>query len=305
MGINAEVLNDHEPGHYRVRHVLAESPRVSVVLIFEGNAPLLRTCVRDLYEKIGYANFEIVVVSTAAFAQETKACLAELAEDHDSLSVLEWDGPFNKAQIANFAVKNTQGEFLLFLNDDASILTDDALEQLLGYFQRPDVGVVGPKQLFIDGTVEHAGIVVGGSRVVTPLFRHMDAESQGYLDRAVVAQNVSAVTGDCMMLRRSAYEEVGGFSEEFTLFYADVDFCLKVRNAGYYTVFTPHVLLSHLHSVSRMRIRSKEISIRRRKEAALLQSAWPSIFVEGDAFYNPNLNPDSSYFAMKRGKPQG
>lgn len=305
MGINAEVLNDHEPGHYRVRHVLAESPRVSVVLIFEGNAPLLRTCVRDLYEKIGYANFEIVVVSTAAFAQETKACLAELAEDHDSLSVLEWDGPFNKAQIANFAVKNTQGEFLLFLNDDASILTDDALEQLLGYFQRPDVGVVGPKQLFIDGTVEHAGIVVGGSRVVTPLFRHMDAESQGYLDRAVVAQNVSAVTGDCMMLRRSAYEEVGGFSEEFTLFYADVDFCLKVRNAGYYTVFTPHVLLSHLHSVSRMRIRSKEISIRRRKEAALLQSAWPSIFVEGDAFYNPNLNPDSSYFAMKRGKPRG
>lgn len=154
--------------------------------------------------------------------------------------------PIHNAQIANFAVKNTQGEFLLFLNDDARILTDCALEQLLGYFQRPDVGVVGPKQLFIDGTVEHAGIVVGGSRVVTPLFRHMDAESQGYLDRAVVAQNVSAVTGDCMMLRRSAYEEVGGFSEEFTLFYADVDFCLKVRNAGYYTVFTPHVLLSHL-----------------------------------------------------------
>ena len=305
VGINAEVLNDREPGHYRVRHVLAESPHVSVVLIFEGNAPLLRTCVRDLYEKIDYANFEIVVVSTAAFAQETKACLAELTEDHDNLSVLEWDGPFNKAQIANFAVKNTQGEFLLFLNDDARILTDCALEQLLGYFQRPDVGVVGPKQLFIDGTVEHAGIVVGGSRVVTPLFRHMDAESQGYLDRAVVAQNVSAVTGDCMMLRRSAYEEVGGFSEEFTLFYADVDFCLKVRNAGYYTVFTPHVLLSHLHSVSRMRIRSKEISIRRRREAALLQSAWPSIFVEGDAFYNPNLNPDSSYFAMKRGKPRG
>ncbi len=84
-----------------------------------------------------------------------------MVEDHDSLSVLEWDGPFNKAQIANFAVKNTQGEFLLLLNDDARILTDDALEQLLGYFQRPDVGVVGPKQLFIDGTVEHAGIVVG------------------------------------------------------------------------------------------------------------------------------------------------
>lgn len=305
VGIHAEVLNAEEPGHYRVRHVLTEEPHVSIVLIFEGNAPLLRTCVRDLYEKIAYANFDIAVVDTAPSTEETKACLTELSEEHESLSVLDWGGPFNKAQIANFAAENTEGEFLLFLNDDARILTDDALESLLGYFQRPDVGVVGPKQLFIDGTVEHAGIVVGGSRVVTPLFRHMDAESQGYLDRAVVAQNVSAVTGDCMMLRRSAFEEVGGFSEEFTLFYADVDFCLKVRKAGYYTVFTPHVLLSHLHSVSRMRIRSKELNIRRRREAALLQSAWPSLFVEGDAFYNPNLNHDSSYFAMKRGKSRG
>lgn len=305
MGIHAEVLNADKPGHYRVRHVLTETPRVTVVLIFEGNAPLLRTCVRDLYEKIGYANFEVVVVATARCSEESKACLADLSEAHETLSFLDWDGPFNKAKIANFAAKNTEGEFLLFLNDDARILTDDALEALLGYFQRPDVGVVGPKQLFVDGTVEHAGIVVGGSRVVTPLFRHMDAQSHGYLDRAVVAQNVSAVTGDCMMLRRSTWEEVGGFSEEFTLFYADVDFCLKARKAGYYTVFTPYVLLSHLHSVSRMRIRSKEISIRRRREAALLQSAWPDVFVEGDSFYNPNLNHDSSYFAMKREKPRG
>lgn len=305
VGINAEVLNANAPGHYRVRHVLTETPHVSVVLIFEGNAPMLRTCVRDLYEKISYANFEVVVVSAVKTSEAAKACLAELEESYETLSVLSWDGPLNKAKIANFAAAHTEGEFLLFLNDDARILTDDALEVLLGYFQRPDVGVVGPKQLFIDGTVEHAGIVVGGTRVVTPLFRHMDAESQGYLDRAVVAQNVSAVTGDCMMLRRSIFEEVGGFSEEFTLYYADVDFCLKAKSAGYYTVFTPYVLLSHLHSVSRMRIRSKELSIRRRREAALLQSAWPRIFVEGDSFYNPNLNHDSSYFAMKRGKSRG
>lgn len=304
MGLNAEVLNAEEPGHYRVRHVLAQTPHVSVVLMFEGNAPLLRTCVRDLYEKLTYGNFEIVVVG-AAQTPQAQACLEELSRDHQNFTFLAWQGPLNKAEIANYAAKNTEGEFLLFLNDDARILTDDALEVLLGYFQSPDVGVVGPKQLFIDGTVEHAGIVVGGQRVVTPLFRHMDAESHGYLDRAVVAQNVSAVTGDCMMLRRSTLEEVGGFSEEFTLFYADVDFCLKARKAGYYTVFTPYVLLSHLHSVSRMRIRSKELSIRRRREAALLQSAWPDVFVEGDAFYNPNLNHDNSYFAMKREKPQG
>ena len=160
--------------------------------------------------------------------------------------------------------------------------------------------MVGPRQLFVDGTVEHAGIVLGGSRVITPLSRYLPAERKGQLDRSNVSQNVSAVTGDCMMIRRATFEEVGGFTESFTMYCSDVDFCLKAQEKGYYTVFTPHVDLSHFRSVSRIRNYSKALRIKKRREAALLQYCWPRYFVEGDPFYNPNLDPDSSYFALKR-----
>ena len=233
-GIHAEVLATDQPDHYRVRHVLVDTPHVAiVVLALSGDCALLGTCIRALY------------------------------------------------------------------NDDTRITTPEALEVFLGYFQSNDVGIVGPKQLFVDGTIEHAGIVVGGSRVVTPLFRHMDSSWHGYLDRASVAQNVSAVTGDCMMVRRSVLDEVGGFDESFSLFYADVDLCLRAREKGYFTVFTPHVCLSRFHSISRVTVMSRTRRIEIRREEALLQARWPRVFEEGDAFYNPNLDPDSSFFALK------
>lgn len=298
VGINAEVLNEREPGHYRVRHVLTDSPHVVVMIPSENNPELLRQCVRSLYAKVRYKNFEVVVADVSDDCDEVRACLADLESSFDTLSVLHWEGDFNRARIANHVAAHTDCEFLLFLNDDTRVLDDDALEVMLGYFQSAEVGVVGPKQLFVDGTIEHAGIAVGGSNGVTPLFRHMASDWQGYLDRAVVTQNVSAVTDDCMMVRRAAFDAVGGFDDAFSLFYAGVDFCLKARDAGFLTVFTPHVCFSHLCSVSRVRTHSKSRQIALRREVALLQASWPRLFVEGDVFYNPNLDPDSSYFAL-------
>lgn len=299
MGFHAEVLNADVQGHYRVRHVLVETPHVVIVIPSENNAELLQPCIRSLYNKLTYRNFEVVVVEVGESDSATQECLEQLTDRYDTLSVIPWKEEFNRARMANHVAEQTTGEYFLFLNDDTRVLTDDALEVLLGYFQSSDVGVVGPKQLFVDGTIEHAGIVVGGSRGVTPLFRHMSADCRGYLDRAMVAQNVSAVTGDCMMVRRSVLDEVGGFTDAFSIFYADVDFCLKAREAGYYTVFTPYVCLSRFHSVSRVRNYSKSLRIKFRQEAALLESSWPRYFVEGDTFYNCNLDPDSSYFALK------
>ena len=300
LGLKAEVLNEDVAGHYRVRHVLVDHPHVVIVVSYEGDPVLLQTCVKSLYDKITYQNFEIVVVDAGSHTEADQKCFDTLRDQYDTFSVLSWNEPINRPKMANFAAQQTKGEFLLFVNGDARILSNDAIEVLLGYFQSPNVGIVGPKQLFVDGTIEHAGIVVGGTRVVTPLFRHLPSSWHGYLDRARVAQNVSAVTGECMMIRRSAYDEVGGFSEELALFYGDVDFCLKVRNAGYLTVYTPFVELGHLKSATRLRIHSKELRIKRRREMAYLQSAWPEVFIEGDAFGNPNLDPDSSYFALKQ-----
>ena len=300
IGLTAEVLFSDIPCHYHVRHVLVETPPVTIVVTFEGNAEALLACVRSIYAKTpNYKNFDVMVVDVSG-EEETAPVLQQLKDRYETLSVVSWGGPFNRARIANFAASKTQSEFLLFLKDDVRIVTEDALDTLLGYFQSEDVGVVGPKQLFVDGTIEHAGIVLGGSRVITPLSRFMPEDWRGYLDRARVAQNVTAVTGDCMMVRRSVFDEVGGFTDDFTFMYSDVDFCLKAREAGYYTVFTPYVCLSHSRSVSRVRNYSKELRTTIKREAAMLQYLWPRDFVEGDAFYNPNLDPDNSYFALKR-----
>lgn len=300
VGLSAEVLNAAQPGHYRVRHILSEAPHVTIVVPSTCDNPeLLETCIRTLYAKVDYRDFEVVVVDVASDSDEARACLAELDARYESLSVLRWEGEFNRACIANYVARQTTGEYLLFVNDDTRILTDCALEVLLGYFQSPEVGVVGPKQLFVDGTIEHAGIVVGGAGAITPLFRYMASDWRGYLDRAVVAQNVTAVTGDCMMVRRSVFDAVDGFDEEFSLFYADVDFCLKARDAGFLTVFTPYVCLSHFHSASRIHTHSTKRRIAMRREIALLQASWPRVFEVGDAYYNPNLDPDSSYFALR------
>lgn len=302
IGLHAEVVAEDVAGHYRVCHVLNEHPHVSIVISYEGGPEILHRCVHSLYEKISYDDFEVIVIDAGKHTQAERLEMAELRARFETLSVLDWNEPINRSKMANFAIARTEGEFLLFLNSDAHILDNDTLQVLLGYFQSPEVGIVGPKQLFVDGTIEHAGIVVGGSRAVTPLFRYLPSKWRGYLDRARVAQNVSAVTGECMMIRRSACEKVGGFSEELALFYADVDFCLKMREAGFLTVYTPFVELSHLKSTSRLRIHSKELLLQRRREMAYLQAVWSRDFVEGDAFSNPNLDRDSPYFALDHTK---
>lgn len=300
VGIKAEIMALDKNNCYQIRHVLVEDPHVVIVIPTENNPEVLIACIRSIYSKIQYCNFEVVVVSVGEAERQTQKAYDELSSRYENFSILNWNEEFNHARIANFAAEQTEGEFLLFLRDDTRVITQDALQILLGYFQSSNVGVVGPRQLFIDGTIEHAGIVVGGSRVITPLSRYLPVRAKTYPDRSDVAQNVSAVTGDCMMVRRSVFDQVNGFTESFTMYYSDVDFCLKAQEKGYYTVYTPHVDLSHFRSVSRIRNYSKALRIRKRREAALLQYYWPHYFVEGDAFYNPNLDPDSSYSALKR-----
>lgn len=299
VGIQAEVMNGESSGCYRVRHLLTSTPAVTIVIPSENNIELLTSCIRSLYNKIHYRNFEVLVVDVCnPQEKDNLRKYDQLLQRYDTLSVISWYEEFNRARIANYAASRVESEFLLFLNDDTRVITDDVLDVMMGYFQSENVGVVGPKQLFVDGTIEHAGLVVGGSNTITPLSRYMSDSYQGYFCRACVAQNVSAVTGDCMMIRRSVFERVGGFTEEFSRFYSDVDFCLKAFEQGFYTVFTPYAKLSHFRSVSRVRNYSRAERITKKREAALLQYHWPRYFVDGDALYNPNLDQDSPYFAL-------
>ena len=243
VGISAEVLSLDIPFCYRIRHVLTETPKVSIVLNTVNNADVIERCVTSLYQQISYDNFEVVVVEVGKL---------------------------------------------------------DALQTMLGYFQDEQVGIVGPQKLYLDATIEHAGLVVGGEHVITPISRYMLSDWNGYLDRCAVSRNVSAVAGECMFISKEVFDQVGGFTEDFSLAYSDVDFCLKARELGFYTVYTPYVKLTHSRSVNRMRNYSQAFLIKRTREAALIQYLWPDYFVKGDGFYNPNLDPNNPYFALRK-----
>lgn len=300
VGISAEVLSLDIPFCYRIRHVLTETPKVSIVLNTVNNADVIERCVTSLYQQISYDNFEVVVVEVGKLDAHVKDTLARLRERFSTFRTLHYDGVFNHARLANFAVEQLSSEYFFFITDDTRILTPDALQTMLGYFQDEQVGIVGPQKLYLDATIEHAGLVVGGEHVITPISRYMLSDWNGYLDRCAVSRNVSAVAGECMFISKEVFDQVGGFTEDFSLAYSDVDFCLKARELGFYTVYTPYVKLTHSRSVNRMRNYSQAFLIKRTREAALIQYLWPDYFVKGDGFYNPNLDPNNPYFALRK-----
>lgn len=288
VGIRADVTSRGLGAGYRVRHLLTTTPKVSIVIVSEGNTDTVEQCLQSIYSSSRYRNFDVTVVN----AHE------DLRNRYDSLSVLSWTEEFNRARIANFAAAHTDGDVLLFLSDDTRVLSEDFLEVMLGYFQSNDVGVVGCKQLFVDGTIEHAGFVVGSRDTITPLFRYLPNTYVDPGERFGLAHNVSAVSGECMMVRRSTFDAVEGFTEDFTRYYADIDFCLKAQAHGLYTVYTPYASLSHFRSVARIPNYSRAVRITKKREAALLQYHWPRCFVDGDVFYNPNFDQNSPYYAL-------
>jgi GT2 family glycosyltransferase len=299
VGLRAEVLPTMLPGHFRVRHILTHTPKVSIIVPSKDDPECITKCIQSIYAKVDYRNLEVVIVDQASTDPLTQACYERLTARYDSLRVLTWEGEDNLSAISNFGAANTDGDYLLFLSGDARIVSDDFVQTMLGYFQSPDVGVVGPKRLFVDGTIDHAGLVVGGSRVYTPLFHFMPSHWHGYQNRAVVARNVTAVASDCMMVKRSIFDEVGGFTEEFSLPYAGIDFCCKTGAKGYYTVFSPYAVLSRFRGVSHTLVLSEALKVEVRREASLVQYRWPERFVKGDPFFNPNLDPDSPYYSLK------
>lgn len=183
-----------------------ETPKVSIVLNTVNNADVIERCVTSLYQQISYDNFEVVVVEVGKLDAHVKDTLARLRERFSTFRTLHYDGVFNHARLANFAVEQLSSEYFFFITDDTRILTPDALQTMLGYFQDEQVGIVGPQKLYLDATIEHAGLVVGGEHVITPISRYMLSDWNGYLDRCAVSRNVSAVAGECMFISKEVFD---------------------------------------------------------------------------------------------------
>jgi GT2 family glycosyltransferase len=212
---------------------------------------------------------------------------------------LNWTAPFNYAAVNNFAAEQAAGEVFLFLNNDIEAINRDWLERLLEHAVRPEVGAVGAKLYYPDDTVQHAGIVLGICGVVGHAFRHCPRSSEGYGKRLVTARNVSAVTGACLMVRRDVFREVQGFDERLEIEFNDLDLCLKLRQRGYWNIWTPHAELYHWESKTRGSYADNPTKVARfRRELELFIENWADVLAAGDPFYNPNLTREREDFSL-------
>jgi GT2 family glycosyltransferase len=276
------------PGTYRVRYSLRERPRVSVIIPNHDQVELLRQCITSI-DRCSYSNVELVIAENASREPGTHAYYAELRQ-RPNVRVAEWAEPFNYAAVNNFAVRQATGEVLLFLNNDTEALHPDWLERMLEHALRPEVGAVGAKLFFPDGTVQHAGVVLGMGGNAAHLHQSAPGDHPGYFGRLTYVQNYSAVTAACLMCRREAFDAVGGFDERFALCYNDVDFCLKLREKGYLIVWTPEAMLRHHESKTRGPDDTPAKAERFRRESALFWERWGDLLRGGDPYYSPNLS---------------
>ena len=307
LGVHGTVEESETPFVYRMRYSLPEpAPLVSIVIPTKDHVETLDACVMSIARKATYANYEIVLVEnnsedpeTFAYYETLPARVAAASDGKGAVRVEWWPGEFNYSQIINFGVEHAKGDYLLLLNNDTEVISPGFIEEMMGYLQRPDAGVVGAKLYFADHLVQHAGILVGVRGALAHANQDFSAKREGYLARAVRPGNFSAVTGACQMVRRDVFEQVGGYNEEFAVGFNDADFCLRVWEAGYRTIFTPYAELYHYEFTSRGREEANEEKLRRwKREQALFMQRWPEFFLNGDPWLGPNLSDESEYFSV-------
>ena len=296
--IKGEVFHGNLPFYYRVKRQLIERPLVSILIPFCDQPDFLRKCVASILERTTYQHFEILGISNNSSLEETFSLMEQLAARDERIRFVEYNQPFNYSAINNFGAEQCRGEHLVLLNNDIEVLNRDWLEALLEHSQRPEVGAVGAKLYYPDNTIQHAGVIVGIGGFAGHGHRHFPRSSAGYFNRLNCIQNLSAVTAALLMVKRSCYEQVLGLDEEHLgVALNDVDFCLKLRDAGYLNIFTPYAEALHYESVSRGYEDTPEKKARFKKEVGHFKTKWHEILSQGDPYFNRNFSLDREDFA--------
>lgn len=285
---------------FKIRYQIIGSPMISIIIANKDHVTDLKRCITSILEKSTYENFEIIVVENNSTEKETFDYYQELSGE-EKIKVITYEGAFNYSAVNNLGVSCASGEYVLLLNNDTQVITVNWMEELLMYAQREDVGAVGAKLYYADKTIQHAGVVLGLGAHRTAGHSHykQHRENLGYMGRLCYAQDVSAVTGACLLVNKRLFDEVGGLDEGFAISLNDVDFCLKLRKKGYLNVFTPFAELYHFESVSRGLDDNGEKAQRYNKESEQFRSKWKEVLEAGDPYYNPNFSLDRSDFALK------
>lgn len=286
-------------GIYHTKFKLSAKPLVSVIIPNKDHVEDLDKAIRSLYVGGDYKNLEFIVVENNSVDEKTFAYYGDLQREFSNVKVVYWEYEFNYSKINNFGVRYASGDYILFLNNDVELITKDSVEEMLCYVMRNDVGICGARLLYEDGSIQHAGVVLGFGGIAGHTFIGRYPEEGSYFHRAMTVQNYSAVTAACLMTKREVFEKVGGFSEELAVAFNDIDFCMKVRKAGYFVIYNPYVNFYHYESKSRGLEDTPEKMERFNREIATFLKQWGDYIQKGDPYYNPNLTLRKSDFSLR------
>jgi GT2 family glycosyltransferase len=298
IGLSGKVMDTVLPSIYRIGYALDEEALVSIIIPTCDHVEQLQKCIASILEKTDYKPYEIVIVENNSKEQRTKDYYETLKSD-GRIKVVVWPKSFNYAAINNFAAAHAAGKYLLFLNNDTEILSPGWIMEMLMFAQRPDVGAVGAKLYYPDGSVQHAGIGIGLLTLAGHYHRGFPHNAYGYMGRLQYQHNVSAVTGACLLIRAQTYRELGGMEEALAVNFNDVDLCLRIREKGLLIVFTPFAELVHYESLSRGIDESPEKRKRYLQEEAFMRSRWAKRLEEGDPYFGPNFDPHREDFSFR------
>ncbi|MGN0240273.1 MAG: glycosyltransferase [Candidatus Weimeria sp.] len=288
-GIPAEVSEMTVHGRYRVHYHWDDTPLVSIIIPNKDHIDDLRRCIDSIREKTDYPAYEIIIIENNSEKQETFRYYDSLSSDR-RIRVIKYKGDFNYSAINNYGAAYAKGEYLLLLNNDTEVISPEWMTEMVGICQRKDVGIVGAKLYYPDGTIQHAGVIIGIGGVAGHAFKYFPHAHHGTADRLIVCQDYSAVTAACMLVKKEAFDQVGGLSEEFAVAFNDIDFCMKVRKKGYRIVFTPFAELTHYESKSRGNEDTAEKQERFRGEVERFLDKWGDIVKRGDPYYNKHYS---------------
>ena len=287
-----------EAGSYVVRYTIREPGKITVVVPTRDHGEDVDRCLVSIFARASYPDFEVVIVDNGSTQRASLAAFERWAATEKRVRILRHAVPFNFAEINNYAAAQTTGRYLLFLNNDTEVVSDDWMEAMVEQAQRPSIGAVGAKLLFPDGTVQHAGVVTGIGGVAGHSHKYAEASTGGYFNVLRTANNYSAVTGACLMVRRDVFERASGFDERLAIAFNDVDFCLRLRALGLYNVYLAHVVLYHYESKSRGADDEGTKRTRFHAERDRMRQRW-GVALACDPHYSPHLTLTAEDFALR------
>ena len=305
QGIPASAWYDRKSGLMQTEFEYKDDPIISIIIPNRDHQADLEKCIRSIEENSDYRNLEYVIVENNSTEPQTFAFYETLKKDPERYQVITWDGPFNYSAINNFGAQKARGRYLLFLNNDTELLYKGSLRRMAGWCRMPGTAGCGARLLYGDGTIQHAGVVIGYGGLAGHAFAGMPGDDPGYMKLIRSARDVSAVTAACLMVRREAFVRAGGFTEDLAVAFNDIDLCLKCKELGLRVIYDGGAVFSHYESKSR----GYENSLRKRwryeKEKAYFRERWAGILEEGDPFYHPMLSLLRADYSLKDPEERG